>query len=145
MRTCPPARSWRAGNGSTSVPSVCKSLYNPQTKQYPNQADGRDRGSRWADGAHYFQGFQTIIPPNGPQCMAADHWHDVEQKMLATQSYHPGGVNALLGDGSVHFMSETIDAGDQNADAAGISSGPSPYGVWGALGTKSGSESISDF
>lgn len=135
----------RAAQDSTSVPSVCKSLYNPQTKQYDSQADGRDRGSRWADGAHYFQGFQTIIPPNGPQCMAADHWHQVEQKMLAAQSYHPSGVNVLLGDGSVHFMSESINAGDQNVDAADIGGGRSPYGVWGALGTKSSGESIGEF
>jgi len=28
---------------------------------------------------------------------------------VAARSRHPGGVNGLLGDGSVHFFSETID------------------------------------
>jgi prepilin-type processing-associated H-X9-DG protein len=28
---------------------------------------------------------------------------------FAARSYHPNGVNALLGDGSVRFVSNTID------------------------------------
>lgn len=131
----------RASRNSTAIPNVCRADYDGTKKEYTTTiADGRDRGSRWADGAHYFQGFQTITPPNGVSCMAADHWHTVPQKMLATHSYHPGGVNALMGDGSVHFISETINCGDQNFDASTIKSGQSPYGVWGALGTKAGGE-----
>jgi prepilin-type N-terminal cleavage/methylation domain-containing protein/prepilin-type processing-associated H-X9-DG protein len=135
----------RAARDSTDIPNVCKARYRTASQDYSNQADGgQDRGGRWGDGAFYFNGFQTIIPPNGPQCMAADHWHQITRKMLTAQSYHPGGVNALFGDGSVHFMSETINAGDQNFPASGIT-GPSPYGVWGALGTMSAGESYTSF
>jgi hypothetical protein len=28
---------------------------------------------------------------------------------ITSRSYHPGGVQSLLGDGSVRFMSETMD------------------------------------
>ena len=44
----------------------------------------------------------------------------------------------MFADGSVRFVPETIDTG--NLSAAAVSSGPSPFGVWGAIGTKSGGE-----
>ncbi len=50
-----------------------------------------------------------------------------------------------MGDGSVHFINESIDVGDITAgEVSGQSNQPSggvsPYGVWGALGSRSGSE-----
>jgi prepilin-type processing-associated H-X9-DG protein len=53
--------------------------------------------------------------------------------VLATaSSRHPGGVNALMGDGSTRFISQTINS----------VGGTSGYGIWGALGTRSGKESV---
>ena len=43
-------------------------------------------------------------------------------------------------DGSVRFISETIDCGDPSVKE--VASGQSPYGVWGALGTISGGETL---
>jgi prepilin-type processing-associated H-X9-DG protein len=60
---------------------------------------------------------------------------------MPPDSYHPGGVNALFGDGSVRFINDTIDAG--NANSAYVTSGQSPFGVWGAMGSRSGGESKS--
>jgi prepilin-type N-terminal cleavage/methylation domain-containing protein len=102
-------------------------------------------GFRWADGAHFFAGFNTAVPPNGVSCFfgGAGHWNDV---MNAASSRHVGGTHCLMMDGAVKFVSENIDSGNQAAlwpaDTAG---GPSPYGVWGALGTKAGGETIGDF
>jgi prepilin-type processing-associated H-X9-DG protein len=45
---------------------------------------------------------------------------------LSASSYHPGGVNALFADGSVHFVKNTI----------------SPF-AWYSLGTIAGGEVIS--
>jgi len=42
------------------------------------------------------------------------------------RSYHPGGVNALLGDGSVRFVKDTLDGR-----------------IWRALGTVGGGEVLS--
>jgi prepilin-type N-terminal cleavage/methylation domain-containing protein/prepilin-type processing-associated H-X9-DG protein len=78
----------------------------------------------------------TVLPPNAPSCsIYNEDWNAV---MWSASSYHPGGVNAAFMDGSVRFVSDTIDTG--NLSLAPVASGPSPYGVWGALGSKSGGE-----
>jgi len=41
-------------------------------------------------------------PPAKPHLYAAYGWH-------AARSFHPGGVNVLLADGSVHFYTDDID------------------------------------
>ena len=61
---------------------------------------------------------------------------------MSANSYHPGGVNVLRADGSVSFISETIDTG--NLAAASVTNGASPYGLWGALGSKNGGEVVSE-
>ena len=64
----------------------------------------------------------------------------------AAQSFHPGGVICGLGDGSVRFIAETINAGNSFAPQPNPNGGGlSPYGVWGALGSKNGGESPGDF
>lgn len=51
------------------------------------------------------------------------------ERELSYSSYHTGGINALLGDGSVRFVSENIDL----------------VNVWRALGSINGKETIGDF
>lgn len=52
-------------------------------------------------------------------------------------SWHPGGMNACLMDGSVRFISENIDSADEAAiDAIPSMTGPgrkNVYGIWQAL------------
>ncbi|HPZ83057.1 MAG TPA: DUF1559 domain-containing protein, partial [Thermogutta sp.] len=87
-------------------------------------------GRRWADGRPYWNGVTTVLPPNGPTCLGtANSW---EWGIFSPSSYHPGGVNGLLMDGSVRFFSETIDTGILSSPQPGNRGGPSPYGVWGA-------------
>ncbi|QDT14753.1 DUF1559 domain-containing protein [Alienimonas californiensis] len=104
--------------------------------KYISTAGLRGRGSRWADGGAAYTGFTTIFPPNGPSCAAdGTDWGD---GIYSAGSYHTGGAQAVFGDGSVAFISETIDAGNQNAPMP--QSGKSPYGTWGALGSRNGDE-----
>jgi len=56
----------------------------------------------------------------------------------------------LMGDGAVRFISQNIDTGNKNTgdvyeNPAGSVGGRSPYGVWGALGTRSSNEIVGDF
>jgi hypothetical protein len=55
-------------------------------------------------------------------------------------------VQVLLGDGAVRFVSENIDAGNSGApDPDSTGAARSPYGIWGALGSRNGGEVIGDF
>jgi prepilin-type processing-associated H-X9-DG protein len=37
-------------------------------------------------------------------------WRPINHNNVSSMySFHPGGVNALFGDGAVHFLSETTD------------------------------------
>ncbi len=92
--------------------------------------------------------FHTVCPPNGPSCGC--DWGD--SLIMAATSYHSGGVNTLRFDGSVAFVSDTVDTGDLTVMLAlpatgtgnrGAAEGKSPYGVWGALGSICGGETIS--
>ena len=102
---------------------------------------GRTRGTWWAMGNAALTGFYTILPPNGPSCTDLPTFEGNGSGLFSAGSYHTGGVQVTLGDGSVRFISETIDVGNQNA--ANPTGGQSPYGVWGSLGSRSGGELIS--
>ena len=100
-----------------------------------------DRGDRWHSGLTTYTGFVTVLPPNGPSCMeSSNNDGDV---LASAGSYHAGGVQGVLADGSVRFFADTIDTG--NTAAASVLSGKSPYGVWGALGTRDGGETETEF
>lgn len=99
-------------------------------------------GSWWTDGQAERVAFNTVLPPNGPSCSeGGDVNADASNSVLPASSRHPGGVDGLMADGSVSFFSETIDTGDLTKSAP--SSGASPYGVWGRLGSKGGGEPVS--
>ncbi|GIW97347.1 MAG: prepilin-type N-terminal cleavage/methylation domain-containing protein [Pirellulaceae bacterium] len=113
---------------------------NPQLLTDPVRADFRPPGGRAWDGRPYFVGFTTMIKPNGPAC----HWGnpDGNEDMGSISSRHTGGGQVSMADGSVHFISENIDTGNSLFGDVKYPSGPSPYGVWGALGSRSGGESV---
>ncbi|MBM4058400.1 MAG: DUF1559 domain-containing protein [Planctomycetes bacterium] len=104
------------------------------------------RGQRWADGGTTFTGFQTVTPPNGPSCIEGD-W-DALGGAVSASSNHPGGVNAVMGDSSVRFITNNIDTGNLSLswrayNGDGSPGGrASPYGVWGAMGSRAGRESV---
>jgi prepilin-type N-terminal cleavage/methylation domain-containing protein/prepilin-type processing-associated H-X9-DG protein len=91
----------------------------------------------WADGHVHQSGFTTAWPPNkstigGPNREDIDINGQREKvggptyAAITARSYHPGGVNTLLGDGSVRFIKNSINGN-----------------VWRALGTIRGGEVIS--
>lgn len=121
-------------------PQACSARYDVSTKKLTGdvRADFRPHTGRAWDGRPYFVGFATMVGPNGPSC----HWGGVDgnEHMGTLSSWHPGGGNVVMADGSVHFITETIDTGNQAADSQATPSGQSDYGVWGALGSRNGGE-----
>ncbi len=102
-------------------------------------------GRRWADGALVYTGFTTIISPNAPSCLAYNE--ETSGGIITPTSDHSGGVNCAMGDGSVRFVSDTIDCKDINGNPVaniGYNSfteyGKSYHGAWGALGTRSAND-----
>ena len=122
--------------GSGSNPGACLALKNGTELSKDSIAQSW-RGQRWADGQILINGFTTTLPPNSPVC---SHGTDNSWGSASPSSNHSGGVNAAMLDGSVRFVSETIDSGDAYSNA--VSSGKSPYGVWGAMGSINGGETV---
>jgi hypothetical protein len=67
--------------------------------------------------------------------------------IISATSYHRGGVNGLIGDGAVRFISDNINYFSAGTDMSTIQAGnpaevtgASPFGVWGALGSIDGGE-----
>ncbi|MCA9129661.1 MAG: DUF1559 domain-containing protein [Planctomycetales bacterium] len=100
------------------------------------------RGINWTDGQPTYNGISTVIAPNGPGCVDRGTWGDQLDVVLPPASQHTGGVNVNLADGAVRFISNNIDTGNLTIGAASGQDiqGPSPYGVWGALGSIAGGE-----
>jgi prepilin-type N-terminal cleavage/methylation domain-containing protein len=135
-------------SATTASPAACLALYNPTTMSYPGGAFTGEpaRGFRWADGVGSFSAFSTAAPPNSASCYTGGSRSSYCDGMYDTGSHHKGGVQSLMGDGSVRFISENIDAGNQAAILPSVSSNErSPYGVWGSLGTRMSNEVVGDF
>ena len=110
---------------------------------------GNTMHTRWSNGGVYHSGFTTAWPPNKkttfnytgtPALTPAIGAGQVDTDIISinendggptfgaftSRSYHPGGVNALFADGSVHFIKESVN---------GM--------IWRGLGTIAGGEVLS--
>ena len=101
-------------------------------------------GGFWAYGTYSQQNFNTCLPPNGPVC---SQFNQFGFGIYSSRSRHAGGVQSLFADGAVTFVSENIDCGNMSASSPTsdttyvAKTTASPYGVWGALGSRVGGES----
>lgn len=63
------------------------------------------RGYAWILGKSYSTTFSTYDTPNP----AHSDVYQLAYGWFAARSFHPGGVNVALGDGSVRFVTDTVD------------------------------------
>ncbi len=99
--------------------------------------------TEWVDARVHQTGFTTTFPPNTRVPHAAGgKLYDIDFNSsregatttgvtlaaVTSRSYHTGGVNALLMDGSVRFVRDSV-----------------PTDVWRALGTAAGGEVVADY
>ncbi len=135
-------------------PSACDIFLDPERPQFwANGAASRSvyRGYRWADFKEIAAGCYTISPPNSPYC-TRNNGDDLGGNATMS-SRHQGGAHVLMGDGAVIFMTDSVESGNQNnpnVHAGGAAAtdnqqgAQSPYGLWGALGTRASSEVIEE-
>jgi prepilin-type processing-associated H-X9-DG protein len=142
--------TWTATNvplpGPNSTAALTALIASCGTKTGKVKAGGPIGHTRWANGGVYYSGFTTAMPPNGSvtavsravgfsnagQNLQMD-WDNIDENdggptfmSLTASSYHPSGVNALFGDGSVRFVKNSV----------------SPV-TWRALGSVAGGEVLS--
>ena len=132
------------GNWFTT-PNQCRASFDFANRSFPTSVAQGDlatwSGVRWHDGGSGFTGISTNAAPNSSPACCYVAW-DAGSGMYPPSSTHTGGVVAVFGDASVRFITNNIDSGNQNATGTGLT-GPSPFGVFGAMGTRAGEEPIS--
>jgi prepilin-type processing-associated H-X9-DG protein len=94
-------------------------------RQFAPQSAHGDSGTTWLVGGGIYTMFFVAEPPNSvlPDCGVADY---SGVGLFTARSYHRGGVNIGMIDGSVRWTSETVDRA-----------------YWRSLGTRAGGETIS--
>ncbi len=87
-------------------------------------------GHQYYRALNFLQSYTHTLPPNwnrkmgtGTQRYNCGNYSNLNQAHIAASSYHTSGVNVCMADGSVRFISESIN-----------------FPQWQALGTRSGGE-----
>ncbi len=133
-----------------ATPTACNALVdgtNPQsflsTAGLVGGGTNRCRGCRIWDGRPHYSAAVFATSPNGPACLSTTDGSGWANSTISSR--HSGGVQVILADGAVRFISENIDSGNSGGQVATTFSGNSPYGILGALGTMGAGEVIGEF
>ena len=90
-----------------------------------NKNENNLAGSYWSSGRTLPGPLNSmLLTPNSPNADCGGY--PGQSAMFAMRSRHPGGVNAVFADGSVHFVKDSVN-----------------QVTWWALGTKAGGEIVS--
>lgn len=115
----------------------------------PTLTKGADekRGLRWADARTVFTGFNTCLYPNS--YLQLERMGVGGAAVAPLSSRHGGGGHVLFADGATRFITDSIEAGDSRGGSVRFGmtdrvapGSESPFGFWGALGTRAGVEAV---
>ena len=147
--------AWNASGSIRDNPTWCETVQNyvdPQRPMFwlsttPVAGATQARGYRWADYDPKMTMWFTILPPNRETCGTHNGGNYF---MGGASSRHQGGAHVLMADGAVKFVTDSIEAGNSSAGmvynggtGGQVPGAQSPYGLWGALGTRANKEVIS--
>ncbi|WP_235963900.1 DUF1559 domain-containing protein [Tautonia rosea] len=113
------------GLTNTSTPQEAVAACNQidwNSGEIPWGGSWRYKGYAWVEGSIWRNWFNAIRTPNQTCCRPSDWWFI----MKPASSYHPGGANAVMADGSVKFFKESV-----------------AWPTWMALSTRVGGEVVS--
>jgi hypothetical protein len=128
--------------GNPSDPSAPVPTAPDQVASFGGEFKSDSGHTEWVDARVHQSGFTTTFPPNtvvpyqeGGKLFDIDFNSHREGRsttaptfaVVTSRSYHPGGVNAQLLDGSVRFVSDSVS-----------------QKIWRAYGTRAGGEAIGD-
>lgn len=113
------ASSWSTGDINTARNELMGK--NWQSLEIAGGGTWRDRGYPWVEGSPWRTWYNHLLPPNRPAFQNGDWW----QIVSPSSSFHPGGAQTVLCDGSVKLFPENID---------GV--------VWSAMGSRNGGETF---
>ncbi len=139
--------SWCADQSPSLIDPARPLFWAPGTAVL-NPTQGR--GYRWADYLPTFGMVLTVLPPNREFCSMGSA---TRSNLVGVSSRHQGGAHVLMGDGAVIFITDSIEAGNsrnpqvwRNGTAANKNQAgaQSPFGLWGALGTRASRETIEE-
>jgi len=124
---------------------------------------GTTAGMVWIRCGVAWIGYHSIIGPNGASCY--NRTGNVGQpsedalSIRTVGSYHSGGAHVVTFDNSVKFIPNEIDTTNTNPGATALNytspgrtaggnqtadwNSPSPFGVWGAMGTAGSGDDVS--
>jgi prepilin-type N-terminal cleavage/methylation domain-containing protein/prepilin-type processing-associated H-X9-DG protein len=116
---------------ASSNPAVTQSVIQLCVDAYNSGNTGNidlQRGENWAHGSMAMNMFNTVVPPNGFNDTWTHCGMNASSRAVLSNadSFHAGGVNCTMGDGSVKFIKDSINKV-----------------TWWALGTKGNGEVVS--
>jgi prepilin-type processing-associated H-X9-DG protein len=126
---CPCANMPAGAGNLTNALNLCAQSWRSRSGNYGTNGQRSWNGRAWAFGNYAHALGNTLVPPNSnfPYCQFWDTNSDFDSAgIVGLSSFHPGGANVCMADGSVRFIKSTV-----------------AYNILWALGSRDQGEAVS--
>jgi prepilin-type N-terminal cleavage/methylation domain-containing protein/prepilin-type processing-associated H-X9-DG protein len=118
----PDGDTYQPGTYPVTADDVINQCYSINLANLAYQGNS-NAGAPWTNDGHTQTRYWHIAPPGGRSCMFPP-----SRVATSANSGHTNGVNVLMFDGSVHFVTNGVD-----------------LGTWRAMGTRNGNDLVGDY